>query len=225
MGRENGAITPRGSFRAIWRAHPEVPFAVCLAFFWVANYTSFGNTGWAPWSFQELTLQRIPDPVLPFTLAATVATFGILLWTLHRPVGVLRAALVAVSIPLGAVGFFELLFQFLFNPANFWVPAHLNLAYWGYAFAILSFALFGLVGAGWWVLNRAWWALLAATAAALAFWSLIGLPLPVSPLDGHVTPSWELGIALVINVGLKWAVFALLTVPVLNGVHGAFEHK
>lgn len=192
-------------------------FLLCLAFFWLANFTSFGNTDWLPWTIQTLAFEHGPDPVLPFTLAATFATAALLFRSLYRAVGAVRAALIAFSTPVGAVGAFELLFQFLFDPANFWIPAHLDLFYWGYALALASFALFAVVGSAWWSLNRTWWGLLAGAALLASLWKLVGFPLPVSPLDGHVTPSWELGIALGINVALKWGVFALLTLPILNG--------
>jgi len=212
---------PTSRIVRFWRAHPEVPFLLCLVFFYIANYGGFWADSWAPWTFRELTLQLIPDPVVPFTVGATISTAVVLTWALTPRVGVIRAALVGVSTPVGAVGLFELAFLFIVYPSAFWFPAHLSWVYWDYGFAILSFALFGFVGGGWWRLPRWWWPLFAAVALGFVLWYAAGVPLPVADVNGHLTSPALLGIALVGNVVLKWAVFVLVAAPILMGArHG-----
>ena len=183
----------------------------------MTNFSGIASNTWVPWTFQELTLQRIPDPVVPFTVAASVvATVGVS-WALTPRIGVVRAVLVGVSTPVGAVGAFELAFLFIAYPSAFWIPAHLGLDYWGYALEILSYALFGLVGGGWWRTPRWWWLLLGGVTAGFAIWYLVGVPLTVPSIGGHTTAPNLLLPALVGNVVLKWAVFVLLAAPPVLG--------
>jgi len=212
-----GKAAPGSRLIRFWRGHPEIPFALCLGFLFFVDFGGVTANSWVSWTFQELTLQRIPDPVVPFTVGATVVTAVVLTWILSPRIGWIRAALVGVSTPVGAVGVFEIAFAFILYPASFWVPAHLDVSYWGYAFAVLSYALFGLVGGGWWKVPRWWWYLLLAVAAGFSIWYAAGVPLTVPSMGGHDTPSNLLGAALVGNVALKWAVFVLLGAPVVVG--------
>ena len=216
-----GIGAPKSRVIRFWRGHPEFVFVLCLGFLLFVNFGGAPTDGWVPWTFQELTLQRIPDPVVPFTVGATVVTAVALTWILSPRIGWVRAALIGVSTPVGVVGVFELGFLFIVYPAAFWVPAHLSWAYWDYGFAILSYALFGLVGGGWWRVPRWWWFLLLAVVVGFATWYAAGVPLTVPSIGGRATPANLLGIALVGNVALKWAVFVLLAVPPALGAREA----
>lgn len=211
------ANAPESRILRVWRGHPEIPFALCLAFLLYVEFGKVTTNSWVSWTFQELTFQRVPDPVVPFTVGATVVTTIVLAWTLTPRIGVLRAALVGVSTPVGVVGMFELAFVLIVYPSVFWIPAHLNWGYWGYAFALLSYALFGLVGGGWWSVPRWWWLLFAGVVAGFVIWYAAGVPLTVPEIGGHSTPTSLLRIALIGNVLLKWAVFILVAAPVVVG--------
>jgi hypothetical protein len=213
-----GPDAPAGRTARLLRGHPEVPFLLCLIFFVLANFTSLGSSAYAPLAFREVTLQATPaDPVLPFTLAAVAATFGVVVAVLTRPIGLPRSVIVAASVSVGAVGIFELAYSFIRFPASFWLPAHLNLSYWRYGITVLSFATLATVGAGWWRLDRFWWYLAAATMCGFAVWYVAGVPLSIENFHGHLTPGNLLGVGLAVNVSLKWAVFALVSWPIVNG--------
>ncbi len=218
-----GEAGPKARAIRLWRAHPEVVFAFCAAFLIYGDLSSVTTRDWVSWTDQELTLQRIPDPVLPYTLAATVTTAIFLTWILTPRVGAIRAALVGISTPVAAVGSFELAFLFILYPSAFWIPAHLDLTYWGYAIAILSYAMFGFVGGGWWKIPRWWWLFLVAVVVGFAIWYAAGVPLPVSEIGGHHTPPDLLGVALAGNVALKWAVFVLFAAPIALGARRASD--
>jgi len=220
-----GTDAPQSRVIRVWRGHPEIPFAVCLSFLLYVEFGRVTTNSWVSWTFQELTLQRIPDPVVPYTVGATIFTAIALTWVLAPRIGLVRGALVGISTPVGVVGVFELGYLFIVYPTAYWVPAHLSWGYWGFGFAILSYALFGFVGGGWWRLPRWWWFLFLGVVLGFVAWYAAGTPLTVPSIGGHTTPSNLLGIALVGNVILKWAVFVLVAAPVSIGAREAVEKR
>ena len=200
-------------------------FLLCLALWVGVNFSAIPTHGWAPWTFQELTLQRIPDPVVPFTVGATVITTIALTVVLTPRIGVPRSVLVGISVPVSAVGVFELVYLFLLHPTAFWYPANPDPYFWGYVAALLSYAAFGLVGAGWWRIPSWWWPMLLGVIAGFAAWYAAGMPLTVASIGGHATPANLLGIALVVNVALKWAIFVLLAAPIATGARVGVAHR
>ena len=208
---------PASRVLRVWRGYPEIAFLLCLTFFFGVNYSGIPTHGWVPWTFQELTLQRVPDPVVPYTLLATAATSVALTALLTPRIGVPRAVLIGVSVPVGVVGLFELAYLFVLHPGAFWGSTLLDPAFSGYLLALTSYAVFGLVGGGWWKVPRWWWYLLIGAIAGFASWFLAGVPLPESAVGGHTTPGDLLGVALVVNVVLKWTVFVLAAAPIVVG--------
>lgn len=213
-----GPQAPTSTIQRVWRGHPEIVFLLCLAVLYEVNYTSIATHGWVPWTFQELTFQRVPDPVVPFTIGATVVCAVVLAAVLTPQIGLPRAVLVGISVPVAAVGAFELAYLFMIDPAAFWIPSNPDPLYWGYVAALLSYVVFGFVGVGWWRVPRWWWYVLIGVAAGFAIWYAAGVPLTLPSIGGRTTPPGLLLPVLVGNVILKWAVFILFAAPIMEGV-------
>lgn len=212
-----GEGAPASRVLQLWRGYPEVIFLLGLGSLLAVGVSGIPTHGWVPWTFQELTLQRIPDPVVPFTVGATIATSVVLTILLTPRIGVVRAALIGVSVPVSVVGIFEISYLFLLHPSAFWPPANPNPDFWGYVLALVTYAAMGLVGGGWWRVPRWWGGLLIAVVAGFVLWFAAGVPLPQPSVGGHTTPSDLLGVALVGNVALKWGVFVLMAAPIAMG--------
>ena len=113
--------------------------------------------------------------------------------------------MVAASIPFGATGVFEILFQAIgVSVGGFqWGPYD-----W---FAITLWAAIGITGIPFWRLTKMFWLLFAGIIGGFIGWTLAGYP-QVGSIGDNVPEAY------VFNVILKLTVFLLLAMPVVNGI-------
>jgi len=113
--------------------------------------------------------------------------------------------MVAASIPFGATGLFEILFQAI------GVAVHFT---WGLYdwFALLLWTAIGITGVPFWKITRLFWLSMALFAGGFSAWMLVGFPQVTSGTIGSVP------VAYGFNIALKVMAFVLFVLPTLQGI-------
>lgn len=138
----------------------------------------------------------------PYTVAAgwasLIGVFVVL--TRYGRLDHVRSFVISGSLPIGAVGVFEAIYQSLVGWT--WTVAQSE----GYhpLLLLVAWSLPGFVGVAWWRITRLWIALLALTGAGFVGWFAVGM----------APPTTFIGFAF--NVPLKIAVFVLLSLPIVE---------
>jgi hypothetical protein len=203
----NGPVRSRG--RDLLRRRPEIWFVPAIALAVVTSFTDVGQAVLGPAVIRRLTLVT-PDPILPFTLAGAVVC-GVLVFltlTWRTGLGVVRSVIVSVSAPIGAVGGFEIPYQVIRDQVY---PSY-SLTSYGYHswLALGAWVIVGLTGMGYWRWTWKVAALLASTAAGFLIWWELRYPQVTSSIAG------DSQLAYLFNVSLKFAAFALFTLPLFE---------
>jgi hypothetical protein len=148
-----------------------------------------------------------PDRIIPFTIAAALICAPLVWWVLYNWTGLdpVRSLMIAVSVPIGAVGAFEIPFQVI-RGLVYPSPVVATLGFQP-ALALASWVVVGLTGIGFWKVTRLYGFLLALTAAGF----LIGWALGYPQVTSVVTD--QIDLAYVFNVPLKFALPLLLLFP------------
>ena len=121
--------------------------------------------------------------------------------------------MVAVSIPFGATGVFEIFFQaigvsvrgFQYGPYDW--------------FAISLWTAIGLTGLPFWKLTKMFWFWMAVTIAGFGAWALVGYP------QVGWGPRENVPLAYALNIALKVIAFLLFATPTVNGIRGSSVAK
>lgn len=125
-----------------------------------------------------------------------------ILWT---RLNVMRCAMVAASIPFGATGLFEILFQTIGVTVHFtWGPYD-----W---FAISLWAAIGITGLPFWKLTWVFWFSLAGIIGGFWAWALLGFPQVTWGTIENVP------VAYAFNIALKVMTFVLFALPMVQGI-------
>ncbi len=200
---------------ALLREKPEVLFVPLAATFLAVNVGGYGLKFVVAF-LQYFTLEQ-SNQVFPFTLAFAwmvfVSTFAISIKraSLNPP----RAFVVSATLPFSGAGGFELVYQVIgerVQPCCFGPNAAAPFGPYEVLSALTWVAL-GLTGLGFWKVTSKFLILLALIFAGFAAWVLIGFP--------QVT--WgtfsQYPIAYALNIGLKAALFAIFSLPVIEGLN------
>jgi hypothetical protein len=148
------------------------------------------------------------NQISPVTWTAAWTTFGLTLVLMVRwtRLSILRCAMVAVSVPFGATGVFEIIFQA--------IGVSVRGFHWGPFdwFAISLWTAIGITGLPFWRLTKMFWFWLAGTIGGFGAWALVGYP----------QVGWGVGesvlVAYTFNIALKVMVFFLFATPMVNGI-------
>jgi hypothetical protein len=123
--------------------------------------------------------------------------------------------MIAASIPFGATGLFELLFQgvgLAVWPLRFhWGPYD-----W---FALSLWTAIGITGIPFWKITRSFWMSLAVFAGGFLVWTLVGYP----QLTWETVPN--VPVAYGFPIALKVMAFVLFALPTLQGISGSCVAK
>jgi len=212
--------------RALLRSHPELLAVPLGTYFWIGSFTSVGVASEASNEAQQILMpgSHGPDPILPLTLACALLAFLLTYVAVTRRTvrdtnegrisHYLRPLLIAAPLPIGAVGLFELVFQFELSRA---IPTLWFLLDSHGLICLSSMAGLGFIGVGWWNPDRVWSILLIGTAAGFVVWFLVGFPLPIHDTAGYYVPNRNIPLGFAFDASLKAAVFAVLTYPIVGG--------
>ena len=151
------------------------------------------------------------NQISPITWSAAWITFGatLILMVRRTRLSVLRCVIVAVSIPFGATGVFEIFFQAIGVSVR---GFQYGLYDW---FAISLWAAIGITGVPFWKLTKMFWFWLVVTIGGFGAWALVGYP-QVGWGTGENIPA-----AYAFNMTLKVMVFILFATPTVNGIKGS----
>jgi hypothetical protein len=171
--------------------------------------------GWQ-WGLNFIHYLLVPtaNQISPVTWSAAWLTFGttFFLMFLRTRLNVLRCMMVAASIPFGATGLFEILFQLIGVTVHFrWGPYD-----W---FALLLWTAIGIAGVPFWKITRLFWLSLTVFAGGFSVWLLAGFP--------QVT--WgtieSVSVAYGFNIALKAMAFIVFALPTLQGIRRSVVAK
>jgi hypothetical protein len=195
--------------RAVLATRPEIWFVPSVLIALVTSFTSVGQAVLGPAVIRRLAFVT-PDPILPFTLAAGVLFGGATYVRVSRrgTLGWPRRLLVALSVPVGAVGLFEIPYQAIRDavyPATY-APA-LGYHPW---LALACWVVVGFTGLGLWAWSPRIAALALATGTGFALWWAVGFPQATSGDPGQAL------LGYLFNVPLKFACFGLYGLPLLG---------
>jgi hypothetical protein len=195
----------------ILRERPELWFVPAIVLSLVTAFTEIGEAALGPAVLRRLALTT-PDPILPFTLTAALVTAPFLVLQMRRRTSLSRwrAVVIGASVPVGAVGLFEIPYQEI-RAAAFPGLAGVGLPT-GAVVALTAWILVGFSGIGWMRFDRVTAALGLALILGFAAWWALGYPQVVTP------PGGNLPIAYAFNVGLKWLCFTWFAALILRGL-------
>lgn len=123
--------------------------------------------------------------------------------------------MVAASIPFGATGLFEIVFQAIgvtIQPLVF----YMSLYDW---FAISLWTAIGITGLPFWRMTGIFWLSLSLIIAGFCAWVLAGYP----QVSGDPTGNVQLAYAF--NGSLKLMMFVLFTLPIFQGISRSWVAK
>src|SRR5216683_8024734 len=153
----------------VLQERPEFLFVPLTGVCFLLSLAPFAY-GWQ-WgqNFVHYLVSPTASLISPVTWSAAWIIFGstfllIFLWT---RLNALRCAMVAASIPFGATGLFEILFQAI------GVTVHFT---WGLYdwFALLLWTTIGVTGVPFWRITRLFWLSMALFAGGFSAWMLTG---------------------------------------------------
>jgi hypothetical protein len=166
------------------------------------------------WQWGENFIRYLSSPtanqISPVTWSAAWISFGgtFLLTYLWTRLNALRCAMVAASIPFGATGLFEILFQgtgLTFRPLWFrWGPYD-----W---FALALWTIIGITGVPFWRITRLFWLSLVVFAGGFSVWELVGYP---QATWGNIE---SVPVGYGFNIALKLMAFVVFVLPTLQGI-------
>jgi hypothetical protein len=201
----------------VLQKRPELLFmpltGVCLLF----SLAPFAY-GWQ-WglNFIHYLISPTANQISPATWSAAWIAFGSTFLLMFRwtRLSVLRCVMVAASIPFGATGLFEILFQGLgltFRPLWFhWGPYD-----W---FALSLWTAISITAVPFWKITRLFWLFLAAFAGGFSAWVLSGYP---QATWGTIE---TVPVAYAFNITLKVIAFVLFALPTLQGIRKSWVAK
>ena len=201
----------------VLQERPELLFLPLTGVCFLLSLAPFAY-GWQ-WgqNFVHYLVVPTANQISPITWSAAWITFGstFLLLSLWTRLNVLRCAMVAASIPFGATGLFEILFQgvgLTVRPLGFYFGPY----DW---FAISLWTAIGITGVPFWKITRLFWLSLVTTAAGFWAWVLVGYP--------QVT--WgtieSVPLAYGFNLALKVMAFVLFALPTVQGIRRSWVAK
>jgi hypothetical protein len=193
----------------LFRQRPEYWFIATVALAALTSFTNIGQAVLGPAVLRRLTFVT-PDPILPFTLGAAAVAVISVAAALKKwgRLDTLRTIVVAASVPIGAVGAFEIPFQ-LIRAQAYPAVAGGPVDYHPYL-ALSIWVLVGFTSVGYWKLTSRFFALLVGTFVGFLLWWSVGYP----QVTSGVTAQVELG--YLFNVPLKFAAFAIFALPILE---------
>jgi hypothetical protein len=198
----------------VLQERPELLFVPLTGVCFLLSLAPFAY-GWQ-WgqTFVHYLVVPTANQISPVTWSAAwisfVGTFFLMfLWT-H--LNTWRCAMVAASIPFGATGLFEILFQSIGVTVHFaWGPYD-----W---FAISLWAAIGITGLPFWKLTWVFWLSLAGIIGGFWAWALVGFPQVTWGTIENVP------VAYAFNIGLKVMIFVLFALPTIQGIRESYVAK
>jgi hypothetical protein len=187
------------------RQRPETWLFPAVALALITSFTELGQTTLGPAVLRRLAFIT-PDPILPFTLAAAFVVSPIA-WLCFRrmQVGMLRSSLLSLTVPVGAVGGFEIPYQLIRGsvyPTLDGGPIGL-----GGLLGLAAWVIVGLSAIGFWKFSWTWVLVLIGTTAGFFAWWAVGFPQVTSGGPNEIL------VAYIFNVPLKFAAFGIFVIP------------
>ncbi len=199
------------------QVRPELLFVPLTGVCFLLSLAPFAY-GWQ-WgqNFVHYLVVPTANQISPVTWSAAWITFGstFLLMFLWTRLNALRCAMVAASIPFGATGLFEIIFQAIgvtVQPLGFYMRPY----DW---FAISLWTAIGITALPFWKLTRVFWLAVAGIIGGFWAWVLIGYP----------QASWgtieSVPVPYAFNIALKVMTFVLFALPMLQGIRRSLVAK
>jgi hypothetical protein len=219
VGKYMGTVLGRASPLPIpiLQNRPELLFVPLTAVCFLLSLAPFAyGWGWGQ-NFVHYLIDPTANQISPITWSAAWVCFGItfLLMRLRTRLNALRCAMVAASIPFGATGLFEIVFQAIgvtIQPQTF----HMGLYDW---FAISLWMAIGITGLPFWRMTSMFWFSLSLTLAGFCTWVLVGYPQVGGGSIGNVL------LAYAFNGSLKIMMFVLFMLPIFQGISRSWVAK
>jgi hypothetical protein len=194
----------------LFQERPELLFVPLTGVCLLLSMAPFAY-GWQ-WgqNFVHYLVSPTANQISPVTWSAAWVTFGTTFFLMFRwtRLNALRCAMVGASIPFGATGLFEVLFQGIgltFRPLWFhWGPYD-----W---FVLLLWTSIGITGVPFWKITRLFWFSLAVFVGGFSAWVLAGYP---QATWGTIE---SVPVAYGFNIILKAMAFVLFSLPLLQGI-------
>lgn len=220
--RVDGSIAPVVSGTrlppiSIFQNRPELLFLPLSGVCFLFSLAPFAyGWGWGQ-NFVHYLIDPTANQISPVTWSAAWVGFGstFLLMRLRTRLKAFRCAMVAASIPFGATGLFEIVFQAIgitIQPLTF----HMSPYDW---FAISLWTAIGITGLPFWRMTWIFWLSLSLIIAGFCAWVLAGYP----QVSGD--PTGDLQLPYAFNGSLKLMMFVLFTLPIFQGISRSWVAK